>query len=502
MAEENQTQTTDLGEESAGTTVASRANDPNTATTKQVTQRGDYLNPETTAFYEDLRDFVTTRIESPNLPEPGKIDFKKQEVEQDELLNVTQMPSIQPATVASVDPSGLSIPKPATDAVNTYTAFTEEGTPEFTAAKGTLSSGSLVGDVVGAVSQESIAQAATEELDERATVKFQLGQLFSSLEEGKPLPAWAAPAVRTVGAEMAKRGLGASSMAAAAITQSLMESGVPIAAQDAKTYSAIQLQNLNNKQQASLQNAMTYAAMDKANLDARLQTAVNNARSFLQMDVANLSSEQAMLTIDLQSKYQKLVSDSAAQNAARAFNSKSTNQINEFYTELETQIDTANTARETAIRQYNAGESNVFAQFNASLSEAREHFNVNQQNAINQSNAVWRRNLNTANTAGQNEVNRQNAINVLNLNQDGLNRMWQKYRDDASWIYNSAENALQRDHQIALYAQQEDDRISAYDRDLYVQTFKSLGSGVMATVFPHFEKTGFADPVNPFKSGG
>jgi hypothetical protein len=495
MAEE----TTNLGEESEGTTVTSLANDPTTATTQQVTSRSEFLNPETATFYEDLRDFVTARIESPDLPEPGKIDFKNQEVEPDELLEVTQMPSIQPAAVTSVSPADLSIPKPAAESVSTYAAFTEEGTPEFTAAKGTLSSGSLVGDVVGAVSQESVAQAATEELDERATVKFQLGQLFSSLEEGRPLPAWAAPAVRTVGAEMAKRGLGSSSMAAAAITQALMESGVPIAAQDAKAYSAIQIQNLNNKQQASLQNAMTYAAMDKANLDARMQTAVNNARSFLQMDTANLNNEQALLTIDLQSKYQKLVSDSAAQNTARAFNAKSTNQLNEFYTELDTQIDTANTARETAIRQYNAGEANVFAQFNASLAEAREHFNVNQQNAINQSNAVWRRSLNTANTAGQNEVNRQNAINLLNLNQDGLNRMWQKYRDDASWIYNSAENAIQRDHQIALYAQQEDDRIAAYDRDLYVQTFKSLGSGIMKTVFPSFEKTGFAEPVNPFK---
>ena len=53
-----------------------------------------------------------------------------------------------------------------------------------------------------------------------------MGQLFSSLEEGKPLPAWAAPAVRNVGAIMAKRGLGASSMAAGAITQAIMESGV------------------------------------------------------------------------------------------------------------------------------------------------------------------------------------------------------------------------------------------------------------------------------------
>ena len=48
-------------------------------------------------------------------------------------------------------------------------------------------------------------------------------------------------------------------MAAAAITQAIYESAIPIAAQDAKTYTAVDLQNLNNQQQATLQNAMTYA---------------------------------------------------------------------------------------------------------------------------------------------------------------------------------------------------------------------------------------------------
>ena len=90
---------------------------------------------------------------------------------------------------------------------------------------------------------------------------------------------------------MQSRGLGASSMASAAMTQAIMEAGIPIAASDAKSYSQIQLTNLNNQQQATLQNAMTYA-MDKANLDARLRTAVNNAQSFLQIDLTNLSNEQ------------------------------------------------------------------------------------------------------------------------------------------------------------------------------------------------------------------
>ena len=144
----------------------------------------------------------------------------------------------------------------------------------------------------GTVSEDAIVDPATQELDEKATTQYQLDQLFSSLKEGKPLPAWASAATRKMAASMQARGLGASSMASAAITQALMESGIPIAAQDANKYAAIQLQNLNNEQQAALQNAATFAAMDKANLNARLQGAVTNAQSLLQVDLANLNAKQ------------------------------------------------------------------------------------------------------------------------------------------------------------------------------------------------------------------
>ena len=442
--------------------------------------------------YEQLMDITEGRVVQPEFPQGGALQAELQDIEELEFEESMEMASPQVGDVVKISEAGLDVSIPSPLQASTYQAFVQEGTPEFTAAQGQVSTQSLVGDIQGAVSQEAIAQAATGELDERATVKYQMGQLFSSLEEGKPLPAWAAPAVRNVGAIMAKRGLGASSMAAGAITQAIMESGVPIAAADAKAYSTIQLQNLSNTQQATLQNAMTYAAMDKANLDARMNTAINNSRAFLAIDTANLTNKQQMQSIDLQSKYQKLVSDSAAQNAALQFNSKTTNQMNEFYEELNTQIEAANKARLSAIRQYNAGEDNTGARYLASLEQARDSFNTKLQAQINQSNAVWRRQVNTANTAQQNEVNRQNAMNLLNLSQDSLNRLWMKYRDDASWIYNSAENAITREHQIALYAQQQADRESMYDKDLYVSTFETLGSGVMKTIFPHFATTGFS----------
>ena len=433
--------------------------------------------------YEQLLDVAESRITAPQLPAGGTLEPIAQQVQEKELEADVQMPETPLGPVTEVQAADLNVPVPSRQQANTYQAFVSPNTPEFTAAQGQVSAQSVVGDIQGAVSEKSVAQAATGELDQRATVKYQLGDLFSSLEEGKPLPAWAAPAVRTVGAEMAKRGLGASSMAAAAITQAIMESGIPIAAQDAKSYATIQMQNLNNQQQATLQNAATYAAMDKANLDARMQAAVNNARAFLSIDTANLTNRQQLQAIDLQAKFQKLTSDSAAQNAAAQFNAKTQNQVNEFYEELGTQIQSANIARQAAIRQINAGEKNANTRYFSQLASARDSFNTKLQAQINQSNAVWRREINTANTALQNETNRLNAGNLLNLTTNAQNYLWQRYRDEASWLMASTESAKDRAHAVAMFAQQAEFNQDTYEKQQKDLLLTELGMTVFDLIF-------------------
>jgi len=161
---------------------------------------------------------------------------------------------------------------------------------------------------------------------------------------------------------MQARGLGASSMAAAAITQSLMESGVQIAARDADKYAAIQLQNLNNKQQTALANAAVYAAMDKSNLSARLQGAVTEAQSLLSVDLKNLDNEQKSNTLTYSALTQGLFKDAAEENARNQFNAKNELQVEEFFAELGSQVETANANRTAAMRQFNASEENARAQ--------------------------------------------------------------------------------------------------------------------------------------------
>jgi len=388
-------------------------------------------------------------------------------------------------TTTAADPTGLTVSTPQATAASKYTAYTTEGTPEAIAAQGTLSQESKIGDVVGSVSQESVAQAAQGTVDEKATVKYQLSQLFSSIQEGQELPAWAAPAVRNVSAQMQARGLGASSMAAAAITQAITEAGIPIAAADAQTYARMELANLNNAQQTALRNAMTYAAMDTANLNVAATVATNNAKAFLAIDAQNLTQAQQANMVSFQGQIQKLTTDQAQINAAQQFNAKSQNQSDEFFVELGTQIENSNITREAAMRQFNADQANASSRFVAQLEDSRDKFNANMAGQIDQSNANWRRVINTENTALQNETNRINAQNLLGLSTQAQNQLWQRYRDEASWVLQRAESAAQRAHQFALTAQQNDFDDKMYQQQFRDSTYQELGKSVLDFVFSY-----------------
>ena len=324
-------------------------------------------------------------------------------------------------------------------------------------------------DVVqGEVSDESQAEAQLldlDEFDQRATVKYQLGDLFSSIEEGTAPPAWASPAIRKVSAIMQQRGIGASSMASAAITQALMESGIPIATADANSYAKLQLQNLNNKQETALKNAAIFAAMDTANLNARLTAQVNNAKTLLAVETANLSTEQSKNELEYNALVQSIFKDAAQENARSEINAKNEMQVEEYFTEMDAQIETANANRAVAVDQFNAGEANAVNQFNASLLDARDKFESNMGFAIDQSNAEWRRAINTQDTAIQNETNRINVQNLYNATTTQLNNLWLKYRDNAAWNFEKSESEAQRRHEIAMLAMEFSNSNELYDKE-------------------------------------
>ena len=145
-----------------------------------------------------------------------------------------------------------------------------------------------------AVNQNELIQAQQAELSANATVRGQLANITSDVEnalaQGNPLPPFARGAQRVAEAAMAKRGLGASSIAAEAIAEGVLRAGTQIAAADAEAYRQVILANLNNRQQAAIQNADVY----------------------FKTDMANLSNKQATSLTNLQSRQQVLLSDASA----------------------------------------------------------------------------------------------------------------------------------------------------------------------------------------------
>lgn len=406
--------------------------------------------------------------------EQTQLDPKQQIVpqllveDQKEILtnNNVMMSSVSAPVSSGLSSSMYDQTAPQQQAANTYQAAAVTQPQNMQAAQATPSANALVNAAQGQLSPASLAQAQTATLDPQATVQYQMAQIMSSIQAGQPLPAWAAPQVRKVSAIMQQRGLGSSSMAAAAMVQAITESGIEIAAKDADKYATIQLANLNNKQQAELQNAVALANMDMANLNNRQTAAVQNAKTFLAIETQNLSNEQAADTINYQSAVQMKLSDQAAENAALQFNAKSANEVEMFFTELGSQIESANKQRAASVDQFNVNQTNAMEQFNASMEASRQQFNANMQSTIDQSNATWRRQINTANTATQNAANQQNVQALLSLNQNSLNNLWQLYRDQASWAMQISENQQERAHNAAMQSAQ-----IAGKKDLYDEQF-------------------------------
>ena len=191
----------------------------------------------------------------PSLPKGTTISPQLQNVAQNELMGTTGVTG----TLASTIPTTAAAPTiaaPGTVAGTQITAPTAQSAAQFTAAQ-----------VAGQTPTMTAAQgtvtapmtAATGTITSDATVKGQLeglqNEVQTALASGNPLPVWARGAAKATEAAMANRGLSASSMAAEALAEGIMQSAIPIAAQDAATYKQMIFQNLSNNQQAAVTNA-------------------------------------------------------------------------------------------------------------------------------------------------------------------------------------------------------------------------------------------------------
>lgn len=293
---------------------------------------------------------------------------------------------------------------------------------------------------------ESRAQIA--DLPEEALVSTQLNGLLAGMENGE-VPLWAKPAVDSVNAMLAQRGLDTSTIGRDALFSAIIQSALPIAQGNAQ--------------------ALQQRAAQK--LDIAAQFASQEAQFEQQMELANLSNAQQAFMQSRELMQQTMLSNTAAENAARQFNATSEQQIAQFMAQLEASINQFNAQSENAMKQFNITEQNRLAalnagndlqaeQFNAQqLFEAqrfheqqmlaREQWNATNAQAIEQSNITWRRNANTAETAAFNAANQQNVQNAYNLTALEQTQLWQQLRDQATYLRQAYESEQQR--KTALY---------------------------------------------------
>ena len=339
----------------------------------------------------------------------------------------------------------------------------------------TIQEGELIGGStvdMGRVKKETNFEAATGSPSTDATVQGQLTGLMEQFEGSEP-PAFAAGAMRIAAAQMAARGLSASSMAGQAMIQAAMESAIPIAQQDASTFAKFEAQNLSNKQQAAMfaaekraeflglefsqdfqsrvANAAKISDVANMNFTAEQQIALENARMAQTVDITNLNATNAKIMADAAALNNVDMANlnnrqsAAVQNAQAFLQMDMTNLANEQQTSVFKAQQLANallsdSAAANAARQFNATSQNQTDQFFASLATNVALHNNEQMNGMNRFNAGEANSINQFNATAREARNQFNSTNALVIAQ--ANAAWSQAITTAA---TAAQNQNNRD---------------------------------------------------------
>jgi len=421
-------------------------------------------------------------VVSTEVAAPSKVDEEKiiADAAQAKIAASLTGVSAEQGTVSKEAQAQAATVVPTETAVGKEQAAQGVATQVVAPQKRTVQAGEIVSG--SAVDQKQVeealakTQAAQGVVTEEMTTQGQLNKLLTNFDAGNP-PPWAAASMRGVTAQLAARGLGASSMAGQAIVQATLEAALPIAATDAKVFEQMGLQNLSNRQQTAMVlgeqrakflgqefdqnfqtkvlNAARIADIADKNFTADVTIALENARLTNTMDLQNLSNRQALvlaktaqianlettnlnnrqqvavenakafLTLDvknLDNRQQtalfkaKEIADSIITDTAAANAAKATNAANAL------EADKINAQLALSASQYNAAEKNKVSMFNKSAADELIKFNAQEANDRAEFNANLSGQISIANaklladvsTANTRETNAMAAVNAKN----------------------------------------------------------------------------------------
>ena len=338
-----------------------------------------------------------------------------------------------------------------------------------------------------------------EGLPEEALVSNQIDSLLTGIEDGE-IPPWAGPAVASVEAMLAQRGMSASTVGRDSLLNAIITSALPIAQANAQAiqtsvsqqksieataalkdaemaqqtalfnsqnvfnmdmaqFSADQQREINNskflqtaslqnatmEQQGVMQDAVLMAQRNLAEADQNTKLGIENAKAFLAMDIQNLNNEQQASVLKAQQIQQILLSNQSAENAALQFNATSENQVNQFMTNLKAQTD-----------QFNSTQNNAMAQFNATAKNAAEARRAGRELEANKLDAQLATDIDKFNSAqdfAREEFNTRNETAIAQSNvawrrqantadTAALNAVNQQNAQNAFGLTSSAQNFL------------------------------------------------------------
>lgn len=315
---------------------------------------------------------------------------------------------------------------------------------------GEMVSGSAVDQkAVEAALKKNVAAQGT--VTEDMTVSGQLNKLMNSFDAGKP-PAWAASSLRTVTAQLAARGLGASSLAGQALIQAALEAAVPIASADAKVFTEMGLTNLSNRQAMAIEtakeratflgqdfdqafkartlNAATISDIANKNFDAKVTIALENSRLSNSMNIANLSAKNALVlaeaaqiatleTANLNNRQLVAVENAKAFLAMDLKNTDIASQTNIIKAQAIANTIVSDTAAVNAAKATNAANALEADKINASLALSASQYNASERNKVLVSNnlavnEIAKFNATEKNNRAEFNATMSNQINIAN----------------------------------------------------------------------------------------
>ena len=272
-------------------------------------------------------------------------------------------------------------------------------------------------------------------LPKEALIDVQMESLMSGMEDGE-VPAWARPALAKVEANLAKRGMTASSVGRDALFNAIIQSAIPMAqanasaiqgatAQDKQIAADFLAKNAGFQQQMNLANMSNDQQMRLANLTAQNQASSENLNAKQQIELTNLNAK--LQTNLLQGKI-------AAEMGVAQLN-----------VDQQTAVVNAQTSAGIDMAKYNAAQQVELTNSKFMQTMVATEFNADQQAAMQ--NATAMASMDMANLDKNTKLAVTNAQAFLQMDMANLSNEQQasvltaQQRQQALLSNQSAENA-------------------------------------------------------------